>query len=50
MVERLWGERSPGGRAGMGESRESSKGFGGIAVSNAQMSVNCPKETCFLVN
>lgn len=33
-----------------GESRESSKGFGGIAVSNAQMCVNCPKETCFLVN
>lgn len=35
---------------GWGESRESSEGFGGMAVSNAQVCVNCPKETCYLVN
>lgn len=39
-----------GERLELGESRERSKDFGGIAVSSAQMSMNCPKETCFLVN
>lgn len=33
-----------------GESGERSKDLGGIAVSNTQMCVDCPKETCFLVN